>query len=229
MSISEQLLLARQEVIATGKLLLQKNLVTGTWGNVSVRLPDARIAITPSGSDYRFLEAMDIAILDTQGKWVDGRKKPSSEWALHVSIYQERPDINAVIHTHSIFASACAVAHRPIPPIIEDLVQLAGGTIEVAEYALPGTEELAAKAVLALKDKQAVLLANHGMAGCGRSLNEALLACELVEKAAQIMVYAQSLGGAQTLSQEDVDIMHEFYQRHYSREINTHSVRGDQS
>lgn len=207
---------ARQEIVAAGPELLTKGLVAGTWGNVSMRVPRHDwVAVTPSGRDYRTLTAADIVIVDLHGDVVDGRLKPSSETPLHMAIYQARPDIQAIVHTHSVFASACAVARRPIPPIIEDLVQLAGGSIEVASYALPGTAELAHNAVMALAQKNAVLLANHGVVGCGRSLREAITACELVEKAAQIYIYAENLGGACSLSAKDITVMHDFYVNHY--------------
>lgn len=208
----------KKDILITGQNLLEKNLVAGTWGNVSSRTPCGQmIAITPSGRNYREMQTDDIMIVDYQERVVEGVLKPSSELPLHTAIYQARSDVKAIVHTHSIFASACAVAQKAIPPIIEDLVQLAGGEIEVASYALPGTKELAANAVLALGNKNAVLLANHGVIGCGQSLNEALTACELVEKAAQIFIYANQLGGAVVLSKADVDSMHAFYLEQYRK------------
>jgi len=208
----------RQDIVLAGRELLAKGLVAGTWGNISLRLPSSElIAVTPSGRDYQTLSKEDIVIVNLQGETVAGRHKPSSETPLHVAIYRARPDVKAIVHTHSIFASACAVARRPIPPIIEDLVQIAGGDIAVAAYALPGTEELAQQAVRSLADKFAVLLANHGVVGCGQSLREAITVCELVEKAAQIYIYAQILGGACILDEADVQVMHDFYRQHYRR------------
>jgi L-fuculose-phosphate aldolase len=208
----------RAEVVRTGQAMLERGLVAGTWGNVSIRVPGVElVAVTPSGRDYRSLRPEDIAVVDMRGKQVAGELTPSTEVPLHLAIYAARPDIGAIVHTHSIFASACAASRRPLPPIIEDLVQLAGGAIEVAAYALPGTAELAANAVAALADRQAVLLANHGAVGCGRTSGEALLACELVEKGAQIYLYANLLGGAQVLSDGDVAEMRRFYVEHYRR------------
>jgi L-fuculose-phosphate aldolase len=205
----------RTEIIAIGQTLLAKGLVAGTWGNVSARIPGTNLlAITPSGRNYNILAPEDIVIVDINGNKIRGGE-PSSELLLHLAIYSCRPEIKATVHTHSVFASACAVARRQIPPVIEDLVQVVGGEIPVAEYALPGTAELAQNAATALKDKQAVLLANHGMIGCGTTLGEALLVCELVEKAAQIYVYANLIGGAVSLSKEDVAVMHQFYQGKY--------------
>ncbi|BBB93068.1 class II aldolase/adducin family protein [Methylomusa anaerophila] len=209
---------AQKEVLAIGCMLLDKGLVSGTWGNVSTRIPDADcIAVTPSGKPYHELKFENIVIVDKTGNVIRGDFKPTSELSLHLTIYKARPDIKAIVHTHSVFASACAVAHRSIPPIIEDLVQLAGGSIDVAPYALPGTAELALNAVNTLGNKQAVLLANHGVVGCGRSLPEAFIACELVEKAAQIYIHANILGGAKTLSPADVKVMHDLYLNSYQK------------
>jgi ribulose-5-phosphate 4-epimerase/fuculose-1-phosphate aldolase len=186
----------RAEIVAAGRDLVAKGLVAGTWGNISVRIPDSEeVLITPSGRDYNTLTAAELVVVDSKGRTVSGGI-PSSETPLHLAIYHERRDVQAIVHTHSIFASACAVARRGIPPVIEDLVQIVGGEVEVAAYALPGTVELGLSAVQALGDKQAVLLANHGVIGCGTRLSEAMLACELVEKAAQIYLYANTLGGA---------------------------------
>lgn len=206
----------KAEIIAAGQALLERGLVAGTWGNISARVPGTgRVAVTPSGRDYRTLKPADIVVVNPDGTVAEGELKPSSELPLHLAVYRRRPDLAAVIHTHSVFASACAVARKALPPVIEDLIQLAGGSIEVADYALPGTAELADNAVRALGDRQAVLLANHGVVGCGADLAEALLACELVEKGAQIFIYASQLGGAQVLSGEDVAAMRRFYLEHY--------------
>ena len=122
----------------------------------------------------------------------------------------------SVLSSLAIFASACAVARHEIPPIVEDVVQLVGGTVKVAEYALNGSIKLAQNAVTALGENNAVLLANHGVVGCGTNLNEAKVACELVEKAAQIYIYANQLpGGAKVLADDDVAIMHDYYLKYY--------------
>lgn len=208
----------RLRVIEAGIKLLDKGLVAGTWGNISARIAGTNLmVVTPSGRNYRELTESDIVVTDGEGNIVEGKLKPSSELPMHLAIYQARPDVSAIIHTHSVFASSCAVARRPIPPIIEDLVQLAGGSIEVADYALPGTNKLAQNVVHSLGGKGAVLLANHGVVCCGKNLNEAMLGCELVEKAAQIYIYATQIGGAVALSDEDVKTMHDFYLDHYRR------------
>ena len=214
----DERLAIKNSIIKIGCALLEKSLVTGTWGNVSARIPGTRlIAVTPSGRNYHGLVSEDIVIVEPDGRVVEGRLAPSSELPMHLAIYQARDDVGAIIHTHSIFASSCAVARKSIPPIIEDLVQKAGGAIELARYALPGTTELADNVVKALGIKGAALLANHGVVCCGDQLSDAMLMCELVEKAAQIYIYAQQLGGAHILDQDDIKVMHEFYLQYYRR------------
>lgn len=206
----------RRAIVQTGLHMVQAGLVEGTWGNISVRLPAGNLlAITPSGREYATLQPQDIAIVDMQGRMLEGRYKPSSELPLHLAIYQRRPDVAAVIHTHSPYATACAAARRCVPPVVEDMAQVVGGAVEVAPYALPGTVELAHGAVAVLAQKYAVLLANHGLIGVGQTLGEAFTVCKLVEKAAQVFIYAQLLGGASVLSDGDVATMHEYYLRCY--------------
>lgn len=206
----------KSQIIRTGSSLLAKKLVTGTWGNISSRVPNSDyIAITPSGRNYLTLVPNDIVLVDERGTVIEGNLKPSSEMEVHLSIYRVRKDVNAVIHTHSVFASACAVAGKPIPPIIEDLVQNVGGSVDLAQYALPGTKKLAHQVLAALGSKNAALMANHGVVCCGHSLDECMLASELVEKAAQIYIYANTLGNVQVLSPDDIDVMHKFYLTDY--------------
>ena len=210
-----QLAEMQQAVVDAGRQMIGRGLVAGTWGNISMRSPDGEhIAITPSGRPYDQLMPEDIVIINPTGQVLSGRR-PSSELALHLAIYRARTDVCAVVHTHSLYATACAVAGKTIPASLEEMVQAVGGPVQVAAYALPGTVELAANAVAALADRSAVLLANHGVAACGPDLTEALLVAELVEKAAHIHVVAEQLGGARELSDEDVALMRRFYLEHY--------------
>lgn len=148
---------------------------------------------------------------------LDGALIPSSELPLHLAIYKALPEANAVVHTHSIYASACAAARRDIPPLIEDMVQIMGGAVHCAEYALPGTEMLAQNVIKAMDGKRAALLANHGVAAWGVTLDEAMMVAGIVEKAAQLYCITQSLGGAVLLPQSDIDAMHGFYEAHYRK------------
>lgn len=208
----------KTQIITYGCALLDSGLVVGTWGNLSARVPGSDlIAVTPSGRNYRSLTADDIVIVNMEASVIRGRLKPTSELALHLAVYRERKEVMAVIHTHSVFASAFAVAGQPIPPIVEDVAQMVGGSIDVAQYALNGTDELAENAVKALGAKNAVLLANHGLVCCGKTLGEAMLACELVEKTAQIFIYAKQLANAKVLCDQDVGVMHKQYIEDYCK------------
>ena len=208
-----------KEIVRTGKIFASAHLVEGSWGNISAKVQEKKtIAITPSGRSYATLEHKDIALLNYDGKVKKSKYLPSSETALHLAIYKERPDIRAIIHTHSVYASACAVAQKPIIPIMEDIVQIAGGQINVSEYALPGTSDLADNAVKALGDKNAVLLSMHGLVSCGRNLVEALTVANIVEKTAMIMIFAKQLNpDIETLSEQDIKVLRKFYLEKYSK------------
>ena len=208
---------ARQAVVDMGHQLIAKNLVAGSWGNISVQVGEGLYAITPSGRGYGHQQPQDIVLINQQAQRVEGELTPSSESRLHTAIYAACPDARAIIHTHSIYASALAAMHREVPAIIEDLVMIIGGRVACADYALPGTEELAVNAVKALQGRRAALLANHGAVCWGRSLEDALMVAEILEKTAKIAIICQSCGGAVELSDEDIAIMHGFYEAHYAK------------
>ena len=208
---------AREAIVAMGKELIERKLVAGSWGNISVKIADGVYAVTPSGRGYANQEPKDIVIIDNACSTLDGELTPSSESKLQTAIYKACPEAKAIIHTHSIYASALAAMRKPVPAIIEDIVQIIGGRVNCAEYALPGTQELADNAVAALNGRKAVLLANHGAVCWGKSLEDALIVSEILEKAAQIAIICQSCGGAVELSSEDAEVMHSFYEEHYSK------------
>ena len=216
--ISKEIILsAREAIVAMGKELIERKLVAGSWGNISVKIADGVYAVTPSGRGYANQKPEDIVIIDDDCKTLDGELTPSSESKLHTAIYNACPEAKAIIHTHSIYASALAAMRKPVPAIIEDIVQIIGGRVECAEYALPGTQELADNAVKAMNGRKGVLLANHGAVCWGKDLADALMVCEILEKAAQIAIICQSCGGAVELSNEDAEVMHSFYEEHYSK------------
>ena len=214
--ISKEIILsAREAIVAMGKELIERKLVAGSWGNISVKIADGVYAVTPSGRGYANQKPEDIVIVDDACKTLDGELTPSSESKLHTAIYNACPEAKAIIHTHSIYASALAAMRKPVPAIIEDIVQIIGGRVECAEYALPGTQELADNAVKAMNGRKGVLLANHGAVCWGKDLADALMVCEILGKAAKIAIICQSCGGAVELSNEDAEIMHSFYEEHY--------------
>ncbi len=208
---------ARQQIVAAGLKMIEQKMIAGSWGNLSIKINTSCCAITPSGRSYDSLNTEDIVVVDMQGNKIVGALIPSSETPLHLAVYKAIPEAQAIVHTHSIYASACAAMHKLIPALIEDLVQIIGGSVDVAEYALPGTEALAANAVKALQNKKAALLANHGVVCWGSSLNSALMTAEIVEKAAQIYCICETMGGAKLLPEADIAVMHDFYKQHYSK------------
>lgn len=208
---------AQQAIVDYGHKLIAKKLVAGSWGNISVKIGESVFAITPSGRGYENLANNDIVIINNNCEVLKGSLTPSSESKLHAAIYNACPEACAVIHTHSIYASALAAMHKSIAPIIEDIVQIIGGSVNCAEYALPGTDQLAINAVKALNGRKAVLLANHGAVCWGKSLEDALIVAEVLEKAAQIAIICAGCGGAVELPDEDIKVMHEFYNQHYSK------------
>ena len=197
------------------KEMVSHGLVAGSSGNASMRLSgnqdEGLVLITPINRPYRLLKPEDLAVIDLEGEPVEEDLFPSSETALHLALYKTREDIGAIIHTHSLFASVAAVGGLEIPPLVDEMVIKVGGSVRVAEYAFPSTEDLADNANLALEDRNAVLLRNHGLVGVDRTPWEALEVCQLVERVAQIFVYASLLGKAAPLSPEVVKLERELF------------------
>ena len=208
----------KAEIAEAGRRMLDKGLVSGTAGNISVRIPGKeRILITPSQMEYERIRADDIVTLDFERNVLEGERKPSIEAGMHIGVYKARPDVGAVVHTHSVYASAVASVRRAIPPFLDEMVLVLGGEIEVAEYGMPGSEELAHNAVAALGKKNAVLLANHGPLCCGKDLESALGNAELVEKVAKIFVLSSLLGKPQNLPSEAVELERNIFEVRDSR------------
>ncbi len=208
---------AQRALVDAGRYLLASALTVGSWGNLSLRVTEDRVAITPSGRGYETLEEEDIVITDWDGTVQEGTRIPSSELPLHLAIYRALPQARAIVHTHSLYASTLAVRHQDLPPIVEDLVQLTGGAVRCAAYALPGTDTLAANAVAALGWHRAVLLANHGAVCWGTTLTEALTCAELLEKACHIYVAAGGEGHVHPLPEEACRLISGFYEAHYKK------------
>ena len=200
----------KHQVALAAKKMAGLGLVTGSSGNVSLRVAaptdsEGLLAVTPSGVPYETLNDDDIVITDFDIEAVEGDLVPSSESLLHSAIYRARPDVGAVIHTHSVYSSVAAVSDTGIPAIVDEMVILAGGPIRVSTYAFPGTQELADNVCAALGERGAAIIRNHGAVGVGRDLHEALAVCALVERVAQIFVYASLLGKVNTLPEEVVE------------------------
>lgn len=195
----------RKEVLDTAHEISTSQLVIGTWGNVSVRIKDQPLMlITPSGMSYASMTIEDIVLVDMQLNPVEATWKPSVESPTHAEIYQQRSDVNAIVHVHSTYATAFAVARRSIPVIMEETAQVIGHEILTAPYAMCGSRELAVNAVQALGSGKAVLLANHGLVAVGKNISDALRVCYISEETARVACLAHSLGQAYSLMPEEI-------------------------
>lgn len=179
-------------LIATCRDLGRSGLTHGTSGNVSVRRDASSFFVSPTGMSYDALRPEDIPRVETSGRWF-GRCRPSSEWRFHRDIYRARPDVGAIVHTHSTHAAALACNGKGIPAF-HYMVAVAGGAdIRCAPYATFGTQELSNHAVAALAGRRACLLANHGVIATGMDLPAALaLAGEVENLAAQYIAALQA-------------------------------------
>ncbi len=207
--------------------MFRLGLTTGTWGNASIySRPHREVIITPSGMEYDCLTPDDLVVLDLAGRVMEGGRRPSLETPLHLAIYRQRKDVRAILHTHSVYATAAAVARTPLPAIVEELAQLTGGEVAVAAYAPAGSRELADQAVAGLGDKNAVLLANHGVVGVGPTIAQALQVCQVVERAACIFAYARLFGNPTVLSEQEIAETYKFYQTKYKQKTAKKDIGG---
>ena len=208
----------KKQILEGGKRLLKEGLVARTWGNISIRVDETHMLITPSGRPYEELTPHDIVLVNYHTSKHEGSVKPSSEKGLHCEIYRTRKEVQAVNHTHQINASIVATAHREVPPILDDMAQIIGPSVRVADYAFPSTKKISMKTVKALKGRNAALMANHGAVCIGRNLDEAFVVCQVLEKACKAFIEAEFLGGAKSINKFEAHLMHQIYIRKYSGE-----------
>ena len=193
----------RTMVVTACRELTRRGLTHGTSGNVSVRYDARRFFVSPSGMDYEVLQAGDVPLMDLDGRWF-GRCRPSSEWRFHRDILESRPDVGAIVHTHSPRATALACTGRGIPAF-HYMVAVAGGRdIRCAPYCTFGTQELSDAALIALKDRKACLLANHGVIATGADLASAVALAGEIENLAQQYCAALTLGEVRILDDAEM-------------------------
>lgn len=201
----------RTEITEFGMRMVDAGLTTGTGGNLSrIHREKGRVAITPSGIAYDRMTGADVVVTDLTGTPVEGRHTPSSELGFHLALYRRRPDIGAVIHTHSPYATTLACLGWEIPAV-HYLVGFAGLRVPVAPYATFGTDALARSVAETIGDNNAVLLANHGLAAVGRSLPDAFVVAEEIEFVARIYFQTRCAGEPNILSDEQMgDVLEKF-------------------
>lgn len=195
----------RTIVLDACKRMVNDKLTVGSWGNISLRTDDNNVVITPSGTNYLKSSLNDMIVTDLSGNVLEGKLKPSSERLMHYEIYKNRKDVNAIVHTHSIFSSVLAVINEDIPAITEDIAMLLGNNIKVSEYALTGTMELAKNVVKGLKDNNATIMKNHGAVTVGSDMERAIVASEVLEKSANIYIYSRIIGKINKIPDDDIN------------------------
>jgi ribulose-5-phosphate 4-epimerase/fuculose-1-phosphate aldolase len=177
---------AKNCVVQAAQRLTEKGYLSATGGNLSMRIPGKNVlAITPSNYDYLKMVPEDICIVDFNLNCIEGERKPSVETAMHAAIYQVRPDVNAVIHTHQVYPSTLAIINAPIPALFDEQVRFLGRSVDIIPYAPSGTDFLKNKVAKNLSNhNNAYMMANHGALLFGNDLERAMHNVEVLEKCA---------------------------------------------
>lgn len=206
MGLSSEERALRQAVIDGYQSMNAKGLNQGTAGNMSVRYND-RMLITPSGIPCERLEPEMLASLPIEGEYgaFEGPLEPSTEWRFHLDIQRARPDVGAVVHMHSTFATVLAIAHKPIPACHYMIAAFGGHDVRCCGYAQYGTEELSREVISGLEGRKASLMANHGMIVVGSNLERALWRAVELETIAKQYYYSLQIGGPILLSEAQIE------------------------
>lgn len=191
-----------EQLLKTSQKLAELGLNQGTSGNVSVRCENGFL-VTPSGISTQDMLPSSMVNMQFDGSF-EAHKKPSSEWRFHRDIFVNRPEVNAIIHTHSMFASTLSTFRRDMPAFHYMIALCGGDSIRCAPYALFGTQQLSDLAVIALQDRKACLLANHGMIAVGETLEKALSITQEVEVLCEQYLRALQVGEPYILSQQEM-------------------------
>ena len=201
----------KKQICEIGRRIYNKGMVAANDGNISVKINDNEFLCTPTGVSKGFMTPDFICKVDANGKVLqaNGNYKPSSEIKMHMRVYRERPDVNAVVHAHPLYATSFAIAGIPLTePIMPEAV-ITLGCVPIAEYGTPSTEEIPDAVSKYLQYYDAVLLANHGALSFSDSLINAYYKMESLEFYAQLMYQSKMLGGPKQLSEEQVQRLYE--------------------
>lgn len=201
----------KEQLLATAKRMISEGLVEGTAGNLSARLPDGNVVLTPSSLPYETMTLADLVVTDIDGNVVEGERSATTEKDLHLACLRKHPDIHAVMHCHAMFATMFAITHQPIPCVIEEVDVFIGGEVPVARYELTGSKELGEEVSEWVGDRAAVLMANHGLLTVGKHPADCLKLAQLVERTAQIVWGARLLGDLVPLPESTVKKMSPIY------------------
>ena len=209
----------RRKMIDTCLWMRDRGMVFGTCGNISMRLDEGNYLITPSRLDYADMRPEDLVVISPEGKVVRGTRLPTSEREIHRGILNARPDVGAIIHTHSIYAMACAARNEGVPVITEEMCQLLGGSIPLSHHFVPSHEhaELGKVVTESVTTANAILIRNHGPMCFGRTLEEAKVCCQLVEKSCRIYLQLLASGGAQIIAPENIAAGRDYFLNGYGK------------
>src|ERR1700730_883280 len=194
----------RKDLVRFSRLLYRLGFMPGTSGNLSVRLDDWRLLVTPTGVSKFLLTSPDMVIVDLHGRQLDGYRKVTSEVSMHLAVYRDRHDVTAVVHSHPPIATAFACVGRGLEEMLCQEAVMTLGVVPLANYATTGTEEVAASLAPFLADHDAILMANHTAVSYGGTLLQAFQKMEIVEHLAQIALVAHQLGAPRILKHEQV-------------------------
>lgn len=202
MSLNENCI--REEICRIGKLLHNNSFIAGCDGNISVRLEQNAILCTPTSICKGFMEPEDLVLVDMNGNLLHGKRRVSSEIAMHLLFYRMRDDVRAVVHAHPPTATGFAAAGIALDQSLVAEVVIAFGEIPLSPYATPGTPELSDSLRPLLPNHDAILMANHGVVTCGHDLLNAYMKMDKVEHYARIVLVSRQLGTPQPLLEQDI-------------------------
>jgi L-fuculose-phosphate aldolase len=202
--LGQSLISLKNDIIAVGKRVYDRGYVASNDGNISARIDNNKVLITPTGVSKGYMKPEDLTVVDFNGKVLSGTKKPSSEVFMHIQVYKDRPDVNSVCHAHPPYVTGYAVAGIPLDKCILPEVIVALGSVPLVEYGTPGTEEFYKPVLKFLKDYDAFILANHGALTIGKDVLNAYHKMETIEHFAHIAFIAQQLGFVNTLNKDQV-------------------------
>ena len=194
----------KRDIIGVCKRIYARGYVASNDGNVSVRVSEDRVVTTPTGMSKGFLTEEQLVLCDMEGEKLSGDLSPSSEVKMHIMVYQEREDVNAVVHAHPVTATGFAVAGMPLAQCVLPEVVITLGEIPIAEYGTPSTEEIPNSIRQYIQDYDAFLLENHGALTIGPDVINAYHKMETLEHFAQITLVARQLGRVNVLSDRNV-------------------------
>jgi L-fuculose-phosphate aldolase len=184
----------KQEICDIGKRIYQKGFAAANDGNISYRADENQVVCTPTLICKGFLTPDDLCVVDMQGNKISGRRKPTSEVKLHLTIMKERPEIKSVVHCHPPHATAFGIAREPVPQCVLPEVEIFLGDVPIAKYALPGSQEFADTILPFVHKTNVIILANHGTVSFGETVERAYWWTEILDAYCRILMLARGLG-----------------------------------